>query len=217
MSALRAAPGTLLRTVPGTSLVHRAPLWLKYLLLVAVGAVGTLWRGWPMGVALLVLSLAAFSLAGREVLRGWAAPLRWWWWLFLVLGAYQWFFVGPGAAIGLLGTMFALMQFARLLLLTTPTQRLMEGLGSAVGTVGLPRAQAEIVLALIVRTLPDLSSTWTRSREAASARGLRRAPLRTATHLGVSAVARARDVGDALAARGLPETESHSSRTDRTP
>lgn len=217
VSPVRLSPGTLLRTVPGTSLVHGAPLWLKYAALVALGIVGTLWRGWPVGCGLLVLTVLLYALAGRHVLAAWAAPLRWWWWLFLILGAYQWLISGPGAAVGLLASMFSLMQLARLLLLTTPTAQLMDGLGRAASVVGLPRSHAELVLALIVRTLPDLSASWARSREAAAARGLRRAPLRTATHLGVTAVARARDAGDALAARGLPEPTQRRSRRNLSP
>lgn len=217
MSPVRLSPGTLLRTVPGTSLLHRAPLWLKYAVLVTLGIVGTVWRDWPVGVSLLALTVALYALAGREVLSAWAAPLRFWWWLFLILGGYQWFVSGPGAAIGLLASMFSLMQLARLLLLTTATAQLMDALGRTAGLVGLPRSHAELVLALMVRTLPDLSANWARSREAAAARGLRRAPLRTATHLGVTAVARARDAGDALAARGLPEPAQRRSRRNLSP
>ena len=192
-----------MRTVPGDSLLHRTPLWLKYVALVGLGVVGTVWRTWPVGLGLLALSVLLYAFAGKDILRGWATPLRYWWWILLILGGYQWWSAGPGAAVGLLGCMFALVQLARLLLLTTPTADLMDGLGRAAKTVGVPERRAQLVLALILRTIPDLSAAWQRSREAAASRGLKRAPLRTATHLGITAVARARDAGDAIAARGL--------------
>lgn len=199
------AIGGMLRTVPGRSPLHRAPVWAKYLGLLALGVVGTVWRDWPVALGLTVLSVLAYAAAGRVVLRSWASPLRWWW-VLLALGAYQWWADGPGAAVGLAGTMFSLLQFARLLLLTTPTAVLMDSLARACVALRLPPSPVELTLAIILRTLPDLSLTWVRVREAAAARGLRRAPLRTATALTITAVARARDVGDALAARGLPES-----------
>lgn len=196
-------PGALLGAIPGTSPLHRAPLWLKYLALVAIGVAGTVWRTAPVGLGLLGLSVALYALAGPAVMRSWAAPLRYWWWLLLILGAYQWLTVSPAAAVGLVACMFALVQCARLLLLTTPTTDLLDGLSAAAASVRIPPERTALVLALFLRTLPDLSASWARSREAAATRGLRRAPLRTATSLGIMAVARARDAGDAAAARGL--------------
>jgi biotin transport system permease protein len=198
-------PGALLTWIAGDSPVHRAPLWLKYLLLLAVGVLGTVWRTAPVGLGLLALSVALYALAGRRVLRAWPAPLRFWWWILALLGAYQWFFVSPPAAVGLIGCMFALVQLARLLLLTTRTAALLDGLTALATALRIPPARTTLVLALFLRTLPELSASWGRAREAAAARGVKRAPLRTATSLGVTAVARARDAGDAIAARGLLE------------
>ncbi|RII42141.1 hypothetical protein DWB68_08700 [Galactobacter valiniphilus] len=210
-------PGALLAWIPGASPVHRAPLWLKYLVLVALGLLGTVWRTAPVGLGLLLLSVALYALAGRAVLRTWATPLRFWWWILLLLGTYQWFFVSPPAAVGLVACMFALVQCARLLLLTTPTSELLDGLSAAAAAVRIPPERTALVLALFLRTLPELSASWGRSREAAAARGLKRAPLRTATSLGVMAVARARDAGDAMAARGLlAEPAEHPSEPRAT-
>lgn len=205
MSAPQAGIGAVLAYVPGSSPVHRAPLWVKYLVLVAVGVVGTVWRDWPVGLTLLGVSVALYALAGLRVLRGWPTPLRWWWWVLALVGGYQWWQLGPGAAVGLVSGMFALMQYARLLLMITPISTLMDGLDRACVALRLPPSPVELTLALLVRTIPDLVLAWTRSREAAAARGLTRAPVRTATHVAIQAVARARDAGDAMAARGLPE------------
>lgn len=194
--------------------MHRAPLGPKYAALVLLGIAGSIWRTAPLGLALLLLSVGLFALSGRTVLRSWAAPLRWWWWLLALLGGYQWYASGPWAALGLVSSMFALLQLARLLLLTTPTDQLLDGLAAACFAVRIPPRRAELSLALLLRTLPDLSAAWTRSREAAEARGLRRTPLRTATQLGVVAVARARDAGDAIAARGLLEEHDDANGTD---
>lgn len=184
--------------------LHRTPLWCKYLLLLAAGIASAFWRTqWLYGVPLLVLALALYAVAGQ--LRAFIRPLRWWWWMVPALMAYHWLVNSWQVGIAVICCIYALLSLARLLLLTTDTQVLLDGIGRAAGWVGIPRSHAEISLALFLRTLPDVLGSWRRIREAATARGLRRTPLRTATALVIAAVSRAKDTGDALAARGLPE------------
>ncbi|MDN6177606.1 MAG: energy-coupling factor transporter transmembrane protein EcfT, partial [Micrococcaceae bacterium] len=62
--------------IPGTSMVHRAPLWLKYLVLVAAGTAVVFLRSPPTAAALLVVGLLLYAVAGARVLAAWASPLR---------------------------------------------------------------------------------------------------------------------------------------------
>jgi biotin transport system permease protein len=209
-------PGALLHVVEGHSPIHRAPLWAKYLVLLTVGVASAFLRtDWRFGVGLLVFSVLAYCVAGRSIIATYLTPLRWWWWVVPLLVAYHWPVNGPLVAVAVPSCIFALLTLARLLLLTTNTQLLVDGIGTAARWLRLNPSVVEIALALFLRTLPDVVSSWRRIREAAAARGLRRAPLRTATALIIVAVARARDAGDALAARGLPEPKHPSAHTDR--
>jgi biotin transport system permease protein len=199
-------PGAVISYLPGRSPVHRTPLWAKYLVLLAAGVASAFLRtDWRFGVGLLAVSVILYALAGRRVLATYLTPLRYWWWVLPLLVAYHWPVNGPWVAVAVPATIFSLLTLARLLLLTTDQQVLIDGLGATAVRVGLPRSVVEIALALFLRTLPDVVGSWRRIRESAAARGLRRAPIRTATALVIAAVARARDAGDALAARGLPE------------
>ena len=50
--------------VPGASLVHRAPLWLKFLLVVGCGMTSFLIADWAVSAAMLVLLCGLFRLSG---------------------------------------------------------------------------------------------------------------------------------------------------------
>ncbi|MGO3153534.1 MAG: CbiQ family ECF transporter T component [Galactobacter sp.] len=199
-------PGNIIRSVPGSSLIHRTPLWCKYLVLLAAGVASAFLRtDWRYGVGLLAFSFLVYAFSGARVFRTFLSPLRYWWWVVPLLVAYHWPVNGPWVALAVPSCIYALLTLARLLLITTDQQVLIDGIGRAGRWIGLPRSSVEIALALFLRTLPDVVDSWRRIRESAAARGLRRAPIRTATALVIAAVARARDAGDALSARGLPE------------
>lgn len=194
--------------IPGRSPVHRAPLWLKYSVLVLGGAAVVLLRGPATTAVLLGASVGLYALAGRAVFRAWAAPLRAMWWLFAILAAHQWWLNGPVFAATMVGGMLACLQLARLLLLTTPQSELIDGLARAASParrVGLDPDAFALAVALMLRSIPAVLGAAQDVGDAARARGLGRNPLALASPVVVSTVAYAQQTGDALAARGLLE------------
>jgi len=192
--------------IPGRSPVHRAPLWLKYLVLVACGAALVLWRSPGTTAVLLSLGLVLFALAGRRVLTAWAAPLRFLWWILLLLGVYQWWMNGPWAAFMVVGGMLAAVQLARLLLLTTEQTDLVDALGrvsAPLRVIGVNPEVVALAVGLMLRSIPAMLGCIADVADAARARDLARNPVVLAGPVVVSAVAFAQQTGDALAARGI--------------
>lgn len=137
-----------------------------------VGVLLLVWRNPWVSLALVVLSYIFFALAGSRIRRSWWVPMRALWWILVLLGIYQWWLNGWQDVMMVLGTMIAAMQWARLLVLTTPRSELMEGLE---------------------RVLSPLRYG-----------GLRPAVFALAV---VTTIATARTTGDALAARGILESD----------
>lgn len=192
--------------VPGDTPVHRAPLWLKYLVLAACGAALVLWRSPGTTGVLLAVGLVLFALAGRRVLAAWAAPLRLLWWILLLLGVYQWWMNGPWSAFTVVGGMLAAVQLARLLLLTTEQTDLVDALARVSSPLRVVGANPDVValaVGLMLRSIPAMLGCIADVADAARARGLARNPLVLAGPVVVSAVAFAQQTGDALAARGI--------------
>lgn len=211
--------------IPGASLVHRAPLWLKYLVLVAAGTAVVLFRSPMTAAVLLAMGILLYVVAGARVLTAWASPLRLLWWIFALLAAYQWWMNGPWTAFMVVGGMLAALQLARLLLLTTDQSDLIEGLAwacSPLRRVGVNPELVALAVGLMLRSIPAVLGCIADVADAARARGLGRNPVALAGPVVVSAVAFAHQTGDALAARGIleqgiPEETSHSARENDSP
>nr|WP_269212015.1 energy-coupling factor transporter transmembrane component T [Zhihengliuella flava] len=206
--------------MPGQSVIHRAPLWAKYLVVLMVGILALVWREPAVAAVLTGVTVLLFALAGRLVLRAWAAPLRMLWWMFAILGAHQWWLASSGGAdplggalraFAVLGGMFAALQAARLLLLTTPSSVLLDGLTWAFGPlryIGGSPETASLTVNVMLRSVPAIAQSAADVSDAAKARGLGRNPLALAGPVVVSAIDYAHRTGDALAARGLTDHDS---------
>ncbi|MDN5754784.1 MAG: CbiQ family ECF transporter T component [Arthrobacter sp.] len=206
--------------IPGTSMVHRAPLWLKYLVLVAAGTAVVFLRSPTTAAALLVVGLLLYAVAGARVLAAWASPLRLLWWIFALLAAYQWWMNGPWTAFMVVGGMFAALQLARLLLLTTDQSDLIDGMAwacSPLRKVGVNPELVALAVGLMLRSIPAVLGCIADVSDAARARGLGRNPIALAGPVVVSAVAFAHQTGDALAARGILEQGLRDEAADVTP
>ncbi len=190
----------------GRSPVHRAPLGLKAAGVVVLSAAVLVFRSLPLLGAALVLVLGAYA-AARLLPESWR-PLKMMWPVLLLLGAFQVWSNGPGAALLVVGNIVVCVAAARLLTLTTPLQELLDGLVALAGPFRFLGADPErfgLTLALMLRSIPFLLGSAQDVRHSAMARGLERNPRALTVPVVIRAVAYAQQTGDALAARGIGE------------
>lgn len=194
--------------LPGTSLIHRAPLLAKYLVVLIIGAAVLIYRIPAVGIGTLLFGVGLFALAGPRVLRAWVAPLRQLWWVFAILGIYQAILNSPLFALSLISGMLAVIQCGRLILLTTTQSALLDGLEAAAAPVrfiGGNPATIALAVALMLRSIPAIATSVQDLTDAAKARDIKRNPAILAAPVVINTVAYAQRTADALAARGIME------------
>ncbi|WP_051298459.1 energy-coupling factor transporter transmembrane component T family protein [Arthrobacter castelli] len=202
---------------PGDSPVHRAPLWLKFTGVVLASALVLTVQQLPVTAVVLLGVISTCLLAGlklttalRPVLT--MAPVL------LVLGAYQWWLHDPVVAAVVVLNILSCVLAARLIPLTTPGQRLLDGMVSAAKPFRLLGADPErfgLTLSLMIRSIPYLLGSVSDVRDAARARGLERSPRALLVPVVINAVAYAKHTGEALAARGLGEKTGSGPEPDQ--
>lgn len=191
--------------VPGSSPLHRLPAGPKLValavLLAALAAVRT-----PAGVAAgaaLVVVLAVVSRVGLRAVLDQARPLRW---VVLVLGALQVWVAGPVTALVVVGWIVVAALLAGLVLLTTPTQAVLDALVAGLRPLrrfGVDPDRAGLVLSLAVRSIPVVARLADEVAQARRARGVERSLRAFAVPLVLRTVRHADRMGEALAARGV--------------
>lgn len=194
---------------PGTSCVHRTPLWAKsvVLALVAVACFGfpSLAGTTAVLCAAVALHFAA-GLPGRRIWRAVRMMLP-----FLVLiAAFQWWQHGPATAWTVVAAIAATVVASNILTATTPVAELLDGLSAAVRPLERFGADPErfgLTVQLMLRSIPFVIGAFDDVRDAARARGLERNIRARTLPVVIGTVAYARQTGDALAARGLGEPE----------
>jgi biotin transport system permease protein len=194
--------------LPGTSMIHRAPLLAKYLVVLIIGAAVLIFRIPAVGIGTLLFGVGLFALAGPRVLRAWVAPLRQLWWIFAILGIYQAILNSPLFALSLISGMLAVIQCGRLILLTTTQSALLDGLEAAAAPVryiGGNPATIALAVALMLRSIPAIATSVQDLTDAAKARDIKRNPAILAAPVVINTVAYAQRTADALAARGIME------------
>ncbi|GAB3287416.1 energy-coupling factor transporter transmembrane component T family protein [Pseudoclavibacter terrae] len=193
--------------VPGASVVHRLPAGAKLLALVAAGAAvlaiaSPLAAGIAVATALLGFALARLSL--RYAWRG-VRPT----WIFLIgIFAFQWWSADLSRAVGVVGSIVALLLAATLVSLTTRTSDMIDAivwLLRPLRRVGVDPDRIALQLALGVRAVPLIAELAETARQAQYARGRRASPRAFAVPLVVRALRRADAMSDALRARGLDD------------
>lgn len=191
----------------GSSPLHRTPVSLKLLLLLAVGACAALLdRPWQVGAALLIV-LAAYRLAGV----GWRVPLDQVRPLGGVLGFVAVFHVvvsGWSRAALVVGTVLVLVLLAGLVTVTTRTSALMDLVVAVVRPLRRAGVQPErlaLLLALGIRSVPVMVGLAQEVRDAQQARGLSASPRAFAVPLVVRSLRHADALGEALIARGVDD------------
>jgi len=195
--------------VPGDSLLHRAPLALKFLLVVACGLVSFIIVDWRISAAVLAALCALFLLSGAGVKRLWKAirPLAP---VLLVIALFQWWQLGGPTAARIVLNILLCVVAASLLTATTPIQRLLDGVVRAARPFtrfGADPERFALTIGIMLRSIPFIAGTFADVRDSAKARGLERNPRALVLPVFITSVAYARQTGEALAARGLGEAE----------
>ncbi|RLY94924.1 ABC transporter permease [Kocuria tytonicola] len=191
--------------VPGHSVLHRCPLWLKALLLLGLGAAVMVLRAWPVSLGILVLT-AVLSAGCGFGLRRWAVSLRPLWFLVLLLSGYHLLTAGPARAADVVLSLLAVVALSRLLLTTTELPRLVDGLVVVCSPVRLLGADPErigLAVSLMIRSVPWLFGVLSTLRDAAAARTVSPRATQLVTPAVIATVDYAHRTGEALAARGL--------------
>lgn len=191
--------------VPGTSVLHRTPLWLKTVVLLGACVAIMVVRAWPVSLAALALSAVVSAACGLG-LRRWVRSLRPLLLLVGVLSLYHLVANGPARAADFVLSLLAVVAITRLLITTTPLPRLIDGLVtlcSPLRRVGVDPERVGLAVSLMIRSVPWLFGVLSGLRDAAAARTVRPSPVQLVTPAVIATVDYAHRTGEALAARGL--------------
>lgn len=200
---------------PGASVVHRAPLGLKFLCVLLVGVATALLPDWRAGCALLAVVLLGHGLArlgfGR-LLRTLRPVLP----VLVVLFAFQWWSQDAAVAARLVLGIAACYLAAGVITGTTSPTDLIDGVVAVARPVRrwLDPEAVGIAVAVMFRSVPWIAGAFGDVRDAARARGLERNPRALIVPVVIHTVGYARSTGEALAARGLGDAADHTD--DRT-
>jgi biotin transport system permease protein len=195
--------------VPGASLVHRAPLWLKFLVVLGCGMASFLIADWAVAAGALGLMCAVFLLSGAGAARLVSAvrPLLP---VLLAIGAFQWWQLGGPTAARIVLNVLVCVVAASILTATTPVQALLDGVASLARPFrrfGADPERFALTIAIMLRSIPFIAGAYAGVRDSARARGLERNPRALVLPVFITTVAFARQTGEALAARGLGEAD----------
>lgn len=185
--------------------LDRAPVPAKLCGLAVLGVAVVAARGVPASLgllALVVLIAAVAALPPRPTLRGLLPVLV----MALFAGAYQAWARGWAPAVEVVADLLTLVLAAAVVTATTPADRLLDSLSRAarpLRRVGVPPDLVALAVALVLRSVPEIARTVHEVRDAARARGAERDPRVWLTPAVLRVVGRARDLGEALAARGI--------------
>jgi biotin transport system permease protein len=195
--------------VPGSSVIHRAPLWLKFLLVLGCGMASFLIVDWTVAAGVLALMCGLFLLAGAgpaRLLRAVRPVLP----VLAVIGLFQWWQLGGPTAARIVLNVLVCIVAASILTATTPVQKLLDGVASLAQPFrrfGADPERFALTIAIMLRSIPFIAGAFSDVRDSARARGLERNPRALVLPVFITTVAFARQTGEALAARGLGEAE----------
>jgi biotin transport system permease protein len=205
----RTRRGILAGYVAGDSWLHRTPPWVKFLGVLLAGTASFVLVDWRASAAAVVVVIGAWLTAGlgvRRLLASWKVLLP----LLAVLGAFQWWQLGPASAARIVLNLLLCFVAAGLLTATVPLRDLLDGvagLARPLRRFGADPERFALAIAVMIRSIPVLAGAFAEVGDAARARGLERNLRARTIPVVLSAVAYARRTGEALAARGLGEPE----------
>ena len=188
-------PGWLHRTAPG----------VKLSVIALIGIVALIFRdpiiNWSMFAVLVVLGFTA-RLRLRHFLRTWIYAAA----LILIVVALQYFFGSLRAGLTVGGTVFACVQAAMLLTLTTTVAQLLDTFTVIVSPLRFLGANPDTIAltaSLMVRAISHISGLLGEADRAARARGLDSSIKARVVPAILRSVKYAQDTGRALDARGI--------------
>lgn len=195
--------------VPGTSFLHRSPLAVKFLLVVASSLASFVIVDWRLSAAVLAALCGLFLAAGAGAKRLWGAvrPLVP---VLLVVGIFQGWQLGAPTGARIVLNILVCIVAASLLTATTPVQQLLDGvvrLARPFERFGADPERFALTIGIMLRSIPYIAGTFADVRDSARARGLERNPRALVLPVFITSVAYARQTGEALAARGLGDAE----------
>jgi biotin transport system permease protein len=201
--------------VPGHSAVHRAPLWLKFALVLAVGATTVLVTRWWAALAVLAVAVAVHQGAGLgpgRLVRSLRPVLL----LLVVLFAFQWWSRDADTAARVVLGIASCYVAAGVLTATTAPTALIDGVVRAGRPVRrwVDPEVLGISIAIMFRSIPWIATAFADVRDSARARGLERNPRALVLPAVIRTVGYARATGDALLARGLADPADEAPDTD---
>jgi biotin transport system permease protein len=189
---------------PGDTFLHRRSAGTKLLALLLASTAVVVVRG-PVSAVVFVgvgVGLLAWSGARLDVtLRAMRGLLL----MALVLGAWTAWQSGWPRAVEVVGDLVALILLATTLTVTTPVDEVMDAVVAGLRPFrrfGVDPEAVGLAFSLMLRAIPSTLTLAEEARDAAVARGLERSPRARLVPLVVRVVARARETGDALHARG---------------
>ncbi|MEJ5927069.1 energy-coupling factor transporter transmembrane protein EcfT [Corynebacterium sp. H128] len=191
--------------VPGDSLIHRARPGCKFGALMAFILCTSIFiKSLSWALAALLLPLLGYVLAKIPVRVAWqqlwpAAPIL------LMLFGFQWWQLGFAAAAVIVLVIYAAIAAATLLTLTIKISAMMDAIAAALEPLrrfGVPVDSIVLAVSLTIRLIPLQLATVLAVLDARKARGADFSLRALGTPVLIRSIKRARDIGDALIARG---------------
>lgn len=190
---------------PGSTVLHRLPVWVKVLSLGALSLTIVLVRDVRAAVGFLALALVVAAI-GKVALRTLARSTRGILVIAVIASALQWWAAGPDKAAETLLDLISLALLALTVTATTPVNAILDSLIRGIGPlrrVGVDPERVALTIGLAIQAIPGTVALALETRDAARARGLGSHPRAYLTPFVIRVVARAHETGDALHARGI--------------
>lgn len=196
---------------PGSSPVHKTPLWSKWLCTLGIAFACTFTSSWVIPLICCGLIITIGCLAGITI-KNWLVSAWSIKWLLLAMSVYYIFFNKIEQGADVLLTLLTLIFTSKVLLFSTPTPVLIDGFVKfcrPLQIFGVSPRQVGLAIALMLRSIPVIMDLWVQLQVSVKARGLKVSPFMLFTPLMISTVNFAHETGDAIAARGLdrPDTK----------
>lgn len=202
----------MMRSVPlgvyvaRTSIIHQLPPMLKFCFLIVFILATSIFIDASASAVLSVLFVAGLYILGKipvriAVQQLWP-PLP----VLLALGAFQWWQNDLEKALVTVFVIFAAVMLAMLLTLTTTIDEMMEAMERSLrpfARFGVPVDTIVLAFSLTMRLIPLMLATVYEVLDARKARGATFSIAAFGTPVLIRSIKRARNIADALMARGV--------------